>query len=449
MAEADPALLVEDARVHSRVYTDPAVFALERERLWRRAWLYLCHDSQVPAAGDFYATDLAGTPVVAVRQRDGGVAALVNRCRHRGALVCQGETGRAGRLRCPYHGWTYALDGRLVGVPLKAPDFALGDPALDLAPVPRLAAYRGFWFVSFAATGPDLAAYLGPIASALDDIVDRAPEGAVEVVGRPQRHFYRGNWKFQIENLQDYIHPTFAHESSNAAARPGERRPGEAGAAGLQADDVMAANAAADFAWIEKAGVWAFPFGHSYIGGLPVKAPIPPADEAQYKAALAARHGAAKAEAVLAVNRHQAIVYPSLTVQAAFQYIKIVRPIRADLTELVVYSLRLKGAPESYHRASVAFCNAASAAASPILTDDLAIYERAQRALEGAPGWVRFPMHAGRDAPDNAPPGSAGGAAGGWRAPGYSELAMRNQFAAWRAAIAEGDPAGRRPDTPA
>jgi len=418
MAELAIADLVQGDRVHTSVYTDAAIFAREQERIFARVWLYLCHESQIPAPGDFVAARLAGVPVVVARQRDGAVAALINRCAHRGAAVCQAEKGTAQRFRCPYHGWTYGLDGRLVGVPLRAgyaPDFDLAE--LGLKRVARVAAYRGFVFGSLAAEGPDLMAYLGPMASAIDDMVDRAPDGTVEAVGGVHKHGFHGNWKLQMENLQDYAHPAFAHESSNAAARTDDRPRTE-----LEEDDIMAANAASDFAWMERAGTAAYPGGHSYIGALPLNQPMPAAAEAAYRQALVARHGEARTAEILGVQRHVAIVYPTLAFQSALQQIKVIVPVRADYTEVYVHCFRLMGAPPEYHRAAVTFVNTANAPASLILTDDLAIYDRAQRSMKAAPGWVRFACGLGRDVPDNQ---------GGMKGPGYSELAMRNQFATW------------------
>ncbi len=418
MTELDVASLVEGDRVHSRVYTDPAIFAREQERLFRRVWLYLCHESQIPAPGDFVQARLAGVPVLAVRQQDRGIKALINRCAHRGAQVCQHESGRALRFRCPYHGWTYAADGRLVGLPLRAgyaPGFALEEHGLKS--VPRIAAYRGFVFASLAAEGPGLMEYLGPMSSAIDDMVDRAPAGEVEAAGGVHRHAFAGNWKLQMENLQDYAHPAFAHESSNVAARPDAHAHAE-----LDEEDIMAANKASDLAWMEQAGVTAYPGGHSYIGALPLEQPMPAEAERAYLAALKARHGEARASEILAVQRHVAIVYPTLAFQSAMQQLKVIVPVRVDYTEVYVYCFRLKGAPPEYHRAAVTFVNAANAPASLILSDDLEIYARGQRTMTEAPGWLRFGCGLGRDVADNR---------GGIKGPGYSELAMRNQFATW------------------
>ena len=114
-------LITEDWRVHASIYTDPAIFSLEQERLFRGPWLYVAHESEVREPGD-YKTTFAGTqPVVVARGADDGVVrVLLNRCRHRGATVCNAEFGNANYFRCPYHGWTYRNTGELIGFPFKA-----------------------------------------------------------------------------------------------------------------------------------------------------------------------------------------------------------------------------------------------------------------------------------------------------------------------------------------
>ena len=110
----DPEALVHGDAVDPRVYTDPAVFSLEMQRLWARSWLYVGHESQVPGSGDFLTTTLATRPVILCRDDDGALQVLYNRCAHKGAqLLCE-PGGQRRNLQCPYHGWTYALDGRLI-----------------------------------------------------------------------------------------------------------------------------------------------------------------------------------------------------------------------------------------------------------------------------------------------------------------------------------------------
>ena len=141
--------LVEADRVHRDVYTDPEVFQLEMERLWSRTWIYVGHASQVPNAGDFITLDIAAKPVIMVRQTDGTIRVLMNRCAHKGTKVVGDLAGNAGKtFRCPYHAWTYRTDGSLINIPLKEgyDGTALKRDNLGLAPVRNVETYRGFVF---------------------------------------------------------------------------------------------------------------------------------------------------------------------------------------------------------------------------------------------------------------------------------------------------------------
>ena len=108
-------------------YSDPAVLRLERERIFRRTWQYAGRADQVAESGAFFTCDLAGVPIVVVRDEQGGLRAFLNVCRHRGSLVCEGE-GKRASLQCPYHAWTYGLDGSLRAAPRseRVPGFEQG-----------------------------------------------------------------------------------------------------------------------------------------------------------------------------------------------------------------------------------------------------------------------------------------------------------------------------------
>ena len=110
---------VTDAAVHKSVYCDPEVFAAERERVFRKSWLFACHESQLPEAGSYLGLELAGYPIVLVRGRDDVVRCLFNRCPHKGARLVENGPGQVRMFRCLYHAWTFGLDGARHTIPLK------------------------------------------------------------------------------------------------------------------------------------------------------------------------------------------------------------------------------------------------------------------------------------------------------------------------------------------
>ena len=119
-SEEQLAAMVRGDSVHRGVYTDPAIFDMEMERIYGRAWIYVGHESQVPRTGDYHTTRLGDQDVLMVRAADGRVHVLYNRCPHKGAKVVADGEGCAGKFfRCPYHAWTFKLDGSHLGVPLK------------------------------------------------------------------------------------------------------------------------------------------------------------------------------------------------------------------------------------------------------------------------------------------------------------------------------------------
>src|SRR5262245_46355118 len=95
------------------LYRDPETYESELRRIFFKSWLYVGHASQVPERGDYFLFDIAGKSVILVRDGEGQINALLNVCRHRGSRICDAATGRASRLVCRYHGWTYGLDGSL------------------------------------------------------------------------------------------------------------------------------------------------------------------------------------------------------------------------------------------------------------------------------------------------------------------------------------------------
>jgi benzoate/toluate 1,2-dioxygenase subunit alpha len=151
--------LIAPGRVQRRIYTDPAIFELEMERIFGAAWIYIGHESQIKRPGDYFATRMGRKPVVLVRDQEGAVRVIHNQCAHRGALVVATDQGNAAEFTCCYHGWTYHLDGRIKAVPLNhgyPQDFDPKNPKMAMLPVPRVKSYRGFVFASEASDGESL-----------------------------------------------------------------------------------------------------------------------------------------------------------------------------------------------------------------------------------------------------------------------------------------------------
>lgn len=111
--------LVRPDRVHGSVYTSPEIFRRELEQIFRKGWVYVAHDSEVPEPGDYITRMMGQEPVIVARGKDGQVRVLANRCAHRGNRLCNAEQGNATSFRCPYHGWTFSNEGPLVAVPMK------------------------------------------------------------------------------------------------------------------------------------------------------------------------------------------------------------------------------------------------------------------------------------------------------------------------------------------
>ena len=120
--EKDFTALVDDRvadgifRVDRSVYTDPEVFDAEMAQIFEGGWIYLCHESQIPDEGSYYATDIGFTPVVVIRQKDGGLKTFINACSHRAAILTPRKQGKARVLTCRFHGWAYSCEGRCVRI---------------------------------------------------------------------------------------------------------------------------------------------------------------------------------------------------------------------------------------------------------------------------------------------------------------------------------------------
>jgi phenylpropionate dioxygenase-like ring-hydroxylating dioxygenase large terminal subunit len=420
------AMLVQPDRVHRSVYADPQLFELEMERVFGRAWLVLGHESQVKAPGDYFTTRMAREPVIVINDAS-EIKVLVNRCAHRGSMVCAEGRGNTERFVCPYHGWSYDRTGALRALPFASGYSKETLNNLELKKVPRVENYRGFLFASLAPSGESLEEFLGPAKASFDDFVDRAPGGELEVAGGVFKHAYNGNWKLMLENHLDGAHPAWVHASSVAVARnaPEPGKPGEEHYYDIAVRQ-MRQNGAPESVW-ESTGIWATPRGHGWMGDYHDDSRLvaglgnPAFDE--YRKKLIGHVGEKEADRILRVTLWNTIVYPNCSFMSQFRQLRIIQPLAVDRSVVYTYSFRMKQAPERLFRDTVAFSNVVNGTASWVLTDDLEVYERIQKGFSsGAVEWAQIGRGFGRDVDE---PAARRGATG------TSEIYIRAQMQAW------------------
>ena len=192
-------------------YTDPAVFAAERERIFLRDWFFLCREDQLPRLGDYRAFDTPGGPVAALRGQDGVLRVFANFCRHRGSILLEGSGNCGGRLTCPYHGWSYLSDGTLYGCPdMKDADgFDRRENGMVLL---ESEGWAGFVFARFARGGPGLRDHLGDLPDRLASHRPDEMRCTWTLTLEP-----RCNWKLILENAMETYHTGVVHKASVGA----------------------------------------------------------------------------------------------------------------------------------------------------------------------------------------------------------------------------------------
>ncbi len=188
------------------LYRDPEFFTVEMERVIRPSWQLVCHESDVPEPGDWHAFDLLDERVIVVRGDDRVVRAFANVCRHRAMRLVEGDRGCAKKLVCPYHAWTYDLDGRLTGVPMRRdyPDLRLEDHGLVAYEIER---WRGFLFVRLTGSGPSVAEMMAPYDAEVAPYQFEEMRALGRVTLRPRPV----NWKNVADNYSDGLHISVAH----------------------------------------------------------------------------------------------------------------------------------------------------------------------------------------------------------------------------------------------
>ena len=186
-----------------RFYTDPALFEFDMSALLPRSWLMLGFEAELPDAGSYFAVDFGAHSVLLVRGRDGVIRGFHNVCRHRGAQLCAEGDGKLARIVCPYHKWTYDLDGRLVGAARMMESFEFA--SYGLVPL-RVELVEGCIYVALTAAAPDFAPYREALIPFLQPYRLRSARLAHQSV-----LLEKANWKLVMENARECYHCHVGH----------------------------------------------------------------------------------------------------------------------------------------------------------------------------------------------------------------------------------------------
>lgn len=208
----DTADLVKDDRVHKSLYSDPNIFEEELDKVFNNTWVWVAHESEVSEVGSYKTAKIGKQPVIVARDRKKNIHVMFNRCRHRGATVCEGNKGKTKAFTCPYHGWGYGLDGSLRALPKPEEYENILDKAeFGLVKI-RTESYQGMVFATLKDDIEPLEEFLGGAKKWIDLFMKQAGGYPVKAMG-DHRFRFPGNWKIQLENTTDAYHFPIVHKS--------------------------------------------------------------------------------------------------------------------------------------------------------------------------------------------------------------------------------------------
>ena len=192
-----------------RYYTDPQVFSDEMERFYSQMWVYAGREAEIPRPGDYLLREIAGESIIVTRDASGRVNAFFNVCRHRGTRICPNPEGHfEGRIQCPYHGWTYALDGRLLGAThMQETNFCREDYPLNRV---HADLWDGHFFLNLSANP-------GPLADQLGSLPNKFTAWRMQDLHLQERIVYdvKANWKLVVLNYNECLHCPVLHPCLN------------------------------------------------------------------------------------------------------------------------------------------------------------------------------------------------------------------------------------------
>src|SRR5262245_51091525 len=191
--------------LEQKYFLSPQISADEQEKIFSRQWVLVGHQSQIPKPGDYFTAEIAGDSLIIVRDKRDTIRGFYNVCRHRGSRLIENRSGQSAAIQCPYHAWTYALDGRLIGAPHldDVPGFNKTDYSLH--PV-NAALWEGFIFVNLADPPHPLEKWFAPLAGKFSRWNLSSLRSARRI-----EYEVRANWKLIFQNYSECYHCLGVH----------------------------------------------------------------------------------------------------------------------------------------------------------------------------------------------------------------------------------------------
>ncbi|MDE1174969.1 MAG: aromatic ring-hydroxylating dioxygenase subunit alpha [Parvibaculaceae bacterium] len=330
-------------RVSRHAFVEQSVFESEQREIFNKCWLYLGHDSEVAAPGDFLTRSVVGRKIIFTRNKAGKVGAFFNTCPHRGALVCREKQGSANLFRCFYHSWAFDLDGKLINRPghESYADDANANGEHNLVPVPRLESYRGLYFLNFDRNACDLASYLGNSMEFIDLVMDQSADG-MEVIGGTQEYGFKANWKLLAENSADGYHgqPTHATYFDYVMSTNGNL-----------GDNVVKISKPHDLGQGHAVVEYGAPWGRPIAKAVPAWGEEGEREAAALRADLTQRLGAERADRIAYTNRNM-VIFPNFVINDIMAItLRTFEPVGPGQMRVNAWALGPKGeAPKARER---------------------------------------------------------------------------------------------------
>lgn len=381
--------LVKPDRVHTSLYKDPQMFEEEFERIFYKTWIWVAHDSELPNPGDFVTTHVGRQPVIVNRDKQGVVRTMVNRCRHRGATICEHKKGNAPGFVCPYHAWTYGQDGSLKGMPLPKgyKDFDKSEFSLLTL---RTESYNGLIFATFNDDIEPLDDFLGNAKPWIDLFMKQGGGFPIKTMGE-HKFTFSGNWKIQLENTTDAYHFPVVHKSFLKS---------------LDGDTEQLFSFMNAGGYVEDLGN-----GHSVMVMIPdlvdlednLDAAIPERF-AELAEELRKEHDEESVRRIVRAvtgSGFNVNLFPNLACSMAF--FRVLRPLSVDETEIRHIAIGMEGGPDAANQARLRLHEHFQGPMGFGTTDDAEAWERVQRGADGGEDDIWIMLNRGEDkTPDNA-----------------------------------------------